>query len=136
MKRATVLMLSALLIGLTAITLFGQSPDISGTWIGDTDFPSTPDQDPVTLILKKAGSAYSGTIAIGTAKEVALENFAFDDEDTIGFDFVITVDKNRVKVHAKLDIINDKLEGNKLMGSWVMEDGRYGALELVRKKGE
>ncbi len=136
MRTATILTLLVLLTGLTALALPGQTPDLSGTWVGETDFPSTPDQDPVTLILKKTDTSYTGTIAIGTTKEVALENFSFEDEDTFGFDFVMTADKDRAKVHAKLDVINDKVEGNKLMGSWVMEDGSYGSLELVRKKAK
>ncbi len=136
MKSATILLFSALLLGMSAITLFGQTPDISGTWVGETDFPTTPDTDPVTLVLKKTDTTYSGTIVIGTGKEVALANVVFEDEDTIGFDFYMTADKERVRVHAKLDVINDKLEGNKLMGSWVIEDGSYGSLELVRKKSK
>ncbi len=40
--------------------------------------------------------------------------------------------KNVVKV--KLDVINDKLLGNSLMGAWTMDSGDYGRLELNSQK--
>jgi hypothetical protein len=114
--------------------LLAQIPDISGTWVGTTDFPTTPDIDPVTLILKKAATSYTGTITVATAKEAALENFKIEDEDTISFTFVLLMGNDKVKVKARLDIINDKVDGNKLMGAWTMETGDYGSLDLTRKK--
>ncbi len=110
-----------------------QIPDISGTWVGTTDFPTTPDIDPVTLILKKAGTSYTGTITVANAKEVALENFKVEDEDTISFTFLLPIGNDKAKVKARLDIINDKVEGNKLMGAWTLETGEYGSLDLAQR---
>ena len=137
MKRAAVLVLTVLTVLCTAFgaaTIFQQFPDISGTWVGETDFPNTPDVDPVTLVLKKAGDSYSGTITVATAKEVALENFKIEDEDTCSFGFTMIIGGTKVQVKAKLDIINDKVDGNKLMGAWSLESGEYGSLDLTRKK--
>ena len=134
MKRATIFVLTVLCVAFLALTIYAQMPDLSGTWVGDTDFPNTPDVDHVTLALKKAGDSYTGTITVATAKEVALENFKIEDEDTFSFDFVMPIGNDKAKVNAKLDIINDKVDGNKLMGAWTLDSGEYGSLELMRKK--
>jgi hypothetical protein len=136
MKRGTIWMFAALLTAFSAATLFGQTPDISGTWIGDTEMPNSTDTNHVTLILKKADASYSGTITMAKAKDAAIENFAFEDEDTFNFEFVMPGDNAKIRVKVKLDIINDRLLGNKLMGGWVIEDGTYGSLDLQRSKWE
>ena len=134
MKKATILALLGLLATTMAGVLFAQFPDISATWVGTTDFPNTPDEDPVTLVLKKAGTSYTGTITVATAKEVPLENFKIEDEDSFTFEFLMPVGNDKVKVKARLDVITDKVDGNKLMGAWTMESGDYGSLDLTRKK--
>jgi hypothetical protein len=135
MKRATVLGFALLFVVFAAATLLAQQfPDISGTWVGDTDFPNTPEVDHVTLVLKKAGDSYSGMITVATAKEVALENVKIEDEDTFSFAFRMLVGKDTVKVTAKLDVLNDKVMGHKLLGAWTMETGEYGSFDLEPKK--
>ncbi len=134
MKRATILALLGLLIATSAGVLFAQFPDISATWVGTTDFPNTPNEDPVVLVLKKAGTSYTGTITVATAKEVPLTNIKIEDEDSFTFEFMMPMGNDRVKVKARLDIISDKVDGNKLMGAWTMESGDYGSLDLTRKK--
>ncbi len=134
MKRAAILALLGLLMTAPAGILFAQFPDISATWVGTTDFPNTPEEDPVTLVLKKAGTSYTGTITIATAKEISLENFKIGDEDSFTFEFMMPVGGNMVKVKARLDVVSDTVDGNKLMGSWFMESGDYGSLDLTRKK--
>jgi hypothetical protein len=135
MKRATILFLALLFVGFAAVALLAQQfPDISGTWVGDTDFPNTQEIDHVTLVLKKAGDSYSGTITVATAKEVALENVKIEDEDTFSFAFRMLVGKETVKVTAKLDVLNDKVMGHKLLGAWTMETGEYGSFDLEPKK--
>ncbi len=134
MKRATILALLGLLMTAPAGVLFAQFPDISATWVGTTDFPNTPDEDPVTLVLKKAGDSYTGTITVATAKEVPVTNLKIEDEDSFTFEFLMPMGNDKVKVKARLDIISDKVDGNKLMGAWTMESGDYGSLDLTRKK--
>lgn len=134
MKSATILALLGLLMTAMAGILFAQFPDISATWVGTTDFPNTPDEDPVTLVLKKAGTSYTGTITVATTKEIPLENFKIGDEDSFTFEFMMPVGDNKVKVKARLDVVSDSVDGNKLMGAWTMDSGDYGSLDLTRKK--
>ncbi len=134
MKRATIVALSGLFVTFAVGVLFAQVPDISATWVGTTDFPNTPDEDPVTLVLKKSGNTYTGTITVATAKETPLENLKFEDEDSFTFEFVMPVGTQKVRVKARLDIVSDSVDGNKLMGAWTMESGEYGSLDLTRKK--
>jgi hypothetical protein len=134
MKRATTVALLGLLATLAPGVLFAQFPDIAATWVGTTDFPGTPNEDPVTLVLKKAGNSYTGTITVATAKETPLENFKLDDEDTFTFEFVMPVGDQKMRVKARLDVIEDRVLGNKLMGAWTADSGEYGSLDLSRKK--
>ncbi len=134
MKSATILGLLALSVTVMAGGLFAQFPDISATWVGTTDFPNTPNEDPVTIVLKKSGDSYTGTITVATAKAVPMENLKLEDEDTFTFEFILPVDNANVKVKARLNVVSDKVVGNKLMGAWTMETGEYGTLDLSRKK--
>ncbi len=125
-----------MLLTLLPATLWGQSKiaDLTGTWAGQTDMPDTTDKVDVALVLKKAGKDYSGAISLARAKNAALQDFSWEDEDTFQFYFTMPGDGNSVKVKVKLDIISDEILGNKLMGSWFLEDGTYGALDLQRNK--
>ncbi len=134
MKRSTILALLGLFVTVMAGTLYAQFPDISATWVGTTDFPNTPNEDPITLVLKKTGTTYTGTITVATAKESPVENFKIDDEDSFTFEFMMPIGDTKVKVKARLDVISDSIDGNKLMGAWTMESGDYGSLDLTRKK--
>jgi hypothetical protein len=137
MKRAMILVLPVLLMTFATIKLLAQEikfADITGTWIGETNFPDSPDKDLVTLVLKKAGDSFTGTIAVGKTKEVALANVTIEDEDTFSFEFSMTYGGNTNMVKVKLDFLNDKLMGRRLMGSWMRDDGSYGSLDLQPKK--
>lgn len=134
MKRLTILGLLALFLTIMASPLFAQFPDIGATWVGTTDFPNTPDEDPITLVLKKAGTSYTGTITVATANAVPVENFKIEDEDSFTFEFMMPVGNDKVRVKARLDVISDRVDGNKLMGAWSMDSGDYGSLDLTRKK--
>jgi hypothetical protein len=134
MKRMTLGVFAVLFLAFSVAVLFAQTLDFSGTWVGETDFPNTPGIDRVTMVLKKAGNSYSGTIVIAKAAEVPLDNFKVEDEDTITFYFPIKTESGTVKVKARLDFLNDKVDGESLMGAWTMESGDYGSLDLKRKK--
>ena len=138
MTKTTLVIFSALLLAFAGTALYGQTQaktlDVSGTWTGDTELPNSDTKDHVTLILKKAGDSFSGTITMLGAKDVAIENFSFEDEDTFEFQFTMTSGGNKNVVKVKLDVINDKLLGNSLMGAWTMDSGDYGRLELNPKK--
>jgi hypothetical protein len=132
MKRAMILAVPAVLLALMAGLLLGQNTDLSGTWVGDTVVPNSPDKDGVTLVLKKDGASYSGTFSdsMGMANEVALQNIKFD-KDTLTFEFVVFVGEAGLRISTTL-----KISGEKLVGSWVSEANDTGALELSRKKAD
>jgi hypothetical protein len=139
MRRAMIpafWMFCMMLLTPLSATLWGQSgiADLTGTWVGRTEMPGTPDKVDVTLVLKKAGKDYSGTISLGGAKNADLLDFSWGDEDTIQFHFTMPDDGDPVRIKVKLDFVSDEILGNKLMGSWFRGDGTYGALDLQRKK--
>jgi hypothetical protein len=138
MTKTTLVIFSVLLLALASMALYGQTQfkplDVSGTWTGDTELPNSDAPDHVTLILKKAGDSFSGTITMLGAKDVAIGNLSFEDEDTFSFEFTTTSGGNKNLVKVKLDVINDKVVGNSLMGAWTMDSGDYGRMELTPKK--
>jgi hypothetical protein len=135
MKKATILFVTFLFTIMMPFAIYSQSvADVSGTWIGTTDFPNTPGKDSIVLTLKKQGDSFSGTIKVGQAKDVPCEKLAFSDEDSFSFEFVLDNGDSKVRIVAKLDYASDKLLGNKLMGAWTIESGEYGILELELKK--
>ncbi len=111
-------------------SMLGQSKDLSGTWSGETVVPNSPDKDSVTLILKKAGDSYTGTISdsLGMLNETPLEKVKFEN-DTLSFAFVVLANGQEIRVHSAL-----KPSADKLVGSWESEDGANGRLEMVRMK--
>ncbi len=129
MGARTKLCLAVFLL-LAASSIFGQAKDPSGTWVGDTVVPNSPDKDIITMILKKGGDSYSGTISdsLGMLKGTPLEKAKFES-DTISFEFVVTVGTDQVRVSMTL-----RMSGEKLSGTWESEDGSRGTLELSRTK--
>jgi len=137
MKKTRLWLQLAALMTFATLTYSAQQekfPDITGTWVGETDFPATDEKDPVTLVLKKAGDTFTGTIAVGNGKETKLEDVKIEDEDTFSFVFSLSLGGETNLVKAKLDVISDRVIGNKLLGSWTTDDGSYGALDLQPKK--
>jgi len=136
MRRTIISALSVLLTVALGSILFAQENaiDLRGTWVGETDFPGTPGKDPVTLVLKREGTAYSGTISVGETRNAAIENITFKDDDSFSFEFTMTQGENKIRISVKLDYISDRILGNQLMGAWSMETGVYGLLELELKK--
>jgi hypothetical protein len=109
-------------------TLFGQKTDLSGTWEGTTYVPDSGD-DQVTLVLRKDGETYSGSVtdSIGMAVESKLENVAFKDE-TLKAEFLIFNGSDYVRISLTL-----KVSGEMLVGNWADPGGETGTLELKRK---
>jgi hypothetical protein len=135
MKRAMILLVSILFTSVMATTLYAQNAvDVSGTWVGTTDFPNTPDKDDVTLILKKQGTSFSGTITAGKLKDIPCEKLVFSDEDSFSFEFVLDTGDSKTRIAAKLNYESDTILGTHLMGAWSIESGEYGVLEFERKK--
>lgn len=122
--------LSLLMVGLAFMLgpLFGQESDLTGTWEGSTYVPDSGD-DQITLVLKKEGETYSGTVtdSMGLANESALENAQYV-EGTLTADFMIFNGSEYIKIKLNL-----KLSGELLVGNWESEGGSTGSLELKRK---
>jgi hypothetical protein len=130
MKRAMILTLPAVLMSLMAGLLLAQNTDLSGTWVGDTVVPNSPDKDGITLVLKKDGDSYSGTLSdsMGMVNAVTLENVKFEKE-TLTFEFFALTGDTSIRIYTKL-----KISEEKLVGSWTSESSDTGPLELSRKK--
>lgn len=129
MKAWTIWWLVIFLVG-GAAAIFGQAKDLSGTWIGETAVPNSPDKDIVTLVLKKTGDSYTGTISdsLGMLNTTPLEKVKLEN-DVLSFEVVVLVSTRNIRVRTTL-----KISSEKLAGSWEAEDGSSGLLEMVRAK--
>ena len=130
MKMTSVNVIAALLFALLPGVILAQNVDLSGTWVGDTVTPASPDKDQLTLVLKKDGTSYSGTISdqIGLLNQAVLESVKIAD-GTLSFQFIAHTGNQEIRVSATL-----KISGDKLAGSWVTEFGDTSPMEMERKK--
>ncbi len=128
MKKLVFLFLLTVALAFALGPLFGQDSDLTGTWAGSTYIPDSGD-DQVTLVLKKEGETYSGTVSdsMGMANESELENGKFVD-GTLTAEFTIFNGSDYMKIKLTL-----KLSGDLLVGNWESADGETGNLELKRK---
>ena len=112
---------------MVAAVAFSQGDPLSGTWTGDWG-PSAQDRNQVTVDLKLEGKALSGVVKTANRPEVKLSNSSFDAAT------------RTVKMEAEAQgrggpvkyIIEGKLEGTSLTGSW-NHDGRKGDFKLTKK---
>lgn len=130
MKKTSVNVIAALLFALLPGAILAQNVDLSGTWVGDTVTPASPDKDQLTLVLKKDGTSYTGTMSdtIGMVNQAALESVKIEN-GTLSFQFVAHTGDQEIRVTTTL-----KISGEKLVGSWVTETGDTGPVEMERKK--
>jgi hypothetical protein len=129
-KMTSVNVIAALLFALLPGAILAQNVDLSGTWVGDTVTPTSPDKDQLTLVLKKDGTSYTGTIsdAMGMVNQAALESVKIAN-GTLSFQFIARVGEQEIRVTTTL-----KISGDKLVGSWVTEAGDTGPVDMERKK--
>ncbi|MBZ5495242.1 MAG: hypothetical protein LAP85_02475 [Acidobacteriia bacterium] len=130
MKKVGISVLAALFLFLMTGMLLAQNADLSGTWVGDTLIPNSTDKDFLTVVLKKDGVSYSGTItdSMGMANGAALEKIKFEN-GTLSFQFAIFDGQQNLRVSATF-----KVSGDKMTGSWETESGDTGSVTLERKK--
>lgn len=132
MKGITIFWLTALLILLPAISN-GQSPDLSGTWTGETTLPGSTDKIGIILDLVKKDDGYTGTIA---ASKDQFPKAELQDVKLVGtllkFQFVLKLGGAQTRLRVAL---NSFLGG--LVGGWVTDEGSYafGPMDLDRKAG-
>lgn len=129
-KTPSILALLAFLLILTCGISFCEEIDLSGTWVGTTEVPDTPEPDKLTLVLEKMDGEYSGTISdsLGFAGDAECEDIEFK-ENTLTFNFTIYTGDEYMQVYATM-----KVDGDKMSGYWEMEDGSSSSVELERKK--
>jgi hypothetical protein len=129
MKAVTSLLLVIFLVCIAA-PIFGQNKDLSGTWSGETVVPNAQDKDVITMVLKKAGDSYTGTISdsLGMLNGTPLEKVKFE-KDTLIFEFIVSTGGQEIRARTTF-----KISGEKLVGSWETEDGATGPLEMTRTK--
>lgn len=129
-KTTSILALLAFLLTLTYGISFCEEVDLSGTWVGTTEVPDTPEPDKLTLVLEKMDGEYSGTISdsLGFAEDAECEDIEFK-ENTLSFNFTIYDGSEYMQAYATL-----KVDGDKMSGYWELEDGTSSSVELERKK--
>jgi len=128
MRKSIFLFLLTATLAFAVGLLFGQETDLTGTWEGTTYVPDAGD-DRITLVLKKEGETYSGTVtdSMQLANESKLENAKFA-EGTLTAEFIIFNGSDYVKISLTL-----KVNGELLAGNWEDPGGETGSLELKRK---
>jgi hypothetical protein len=128
LKKLIFLFLLTISLAFALGPLFGQEADLTGTWEGTTYVPDAGD-DRITLVLRKEGETYSGTItdSMELAVESKLENTLFAD-GTLTAEFMIFNGSDYVRIKLTL-----KVSGELLVGHWEDPDGETGNLELRRK---
>jgi hypothetical protein len=130
MKNVILIIVLAIAAVFIAGLVFAQQADLSGTWTGETVIPNVPDKDQITLVLKKEGATYSGTVtdSMGMAVESPLENTEFKD-GSLTSEFVIFNGMQNVRIYFAL-----KVTGERLVGHWSDGMGEEGPIDLGRKK--
>ena len=128
--RAGMVGLLMVLLLCGAASVFAQNKDLDGTWVGETIVPNSPDKDVITMVLKKAGDSYTGTMSdsLGMLNGTPLTKVKFEN-GTLSFELVALADGQEIRVITTL-----KVSGEKLAGSWETEDGANGLLEMSRVK--
>lgn len=128
MKKIVFLVFLSIALAFALSPLFGQESDLTGTWEGTTYVPDAGD-DRVTLVLRKEGETYSGTVtdSMELANESKLEYAKFVD-GTLTAEFTIFNGSDYVRIKLTL-----KVSGELLVGHWEDPDGETGNLELKRK---
>jgi len=103
--------------------------DLSGTWKGTTYIADRDAYDDLTVVLKKEGASYAGTVtdSLQMAQEAAIQNVKFEAGE-LSFDFTIFDGQDYLTVHATA-----KLAESKLVGKWeVVGQNSVGELSLER----
>jgi hypothetical protein len=103
----------------------GNAP--SGTWSGDYG-PDSDRREPVTLELQWEGSNLRGTVHAGP-RALDVRNASFKP-DTGAIVLEFDAANNGRPVHYMID---GKVDGNKMSGSWHTEGGPSGDFRLTRQ---
>ena len=127
-KSLLMLFLLALLLILSNGISTCEEVDLTGTWVGETEVPDSPEPDKLTLVLEKVEGKYAGTISdeLGFADEAEIEDVEFKDNE-LTFSFTIFDGTDYQQVHCSMTV-----EGNKMSGYWELDDGTSSSVELTK----
>ncbi len=109
--------------------MFGQSVDLSGTWVGETEVPDAIEPDELTLVITNENEEYSAKIsdAMGMLNNTECEDIEFKDSElTLKFEVDTGVEFMTVYIILKV-------EGDTMTGFWESDDGSTGSVELTKK---
>jgi hypothetical protein len=126
--KAKLLVLTMVAAALAAGVLCAQTADLTGTWVGATMVNN--EQNTLTLVLKKDGDSYSGTLSdsMGMADQAPLQKVKLE-KDSLSFYFILFPGSQDTRIDVAI-----KVTEAKLLGTWTTEAGDSGAFELQRKK--
>jgi hypothetical protein len=123
------LIVALALTGLASARQAPAAPDFSGVWTGTTTVPDVG-EDALTLELKPAEKTYA--LALSDAAAVVVPGSATGVTvagDTLSFDITVNTASGQIPVRVVL-----KIDGDKLAGSWVTQDGASAPITLARRK--
>ena len=132
MKNRKILALSISLLmmgsGFFSVRAQEQLPDLSGTWVGNTETPNGTDT--LTLTLTKKGEVYSGFISdsLGMLVEAPLQGIKYE-KGVMTFFFMVATGDGEMRVNNSL-----KLDSGKIAGEWTIGTDMAGSFILERKK--
>lgn len=130
MKKITIIYVLAVfaLAGASGL-MFGQSVDLSGTWVGETEIPDAIEPDGMTLVVSKEDGEYSAKISdtMGMLFNADCEDLEFV-EDKLTFNVAVDTGGGIMTVYLTL-----KVEDDKMTGFWESDDGGTGSVELTKK---
>lgn len=130
MKKFTVIYALAIFVLVATMGLmFGQSIDLSGTWVGETEIPDAIEPDVMTLVITKEDGEYSAKISdsMGMLVNTECEDFEFK-ENELTFNCGVDTEEEFMTVY-----ITVKVEGDTMTGFWETDDGSTGSIELTKK---
>lgn len=110
-KAKKILLLVAWLVPIALTGASAPAADLTGTWTGTWDIPHSG-IDELTLILKKTGTTYTGTIndSLGfIVKDTPIAEVVVDGH-TISFSLVLSLEEE-ADLGLKLELREDKLSG-------------------------
>ena len=115
-----------ILVLLLAAFTFAAGADLSGTWKGDTEVDGAAVD--LTLVLKKAGPSYSGTItdSAGYSDNAEIADVKLDG-NRLSFSFMINNGVENLAVQVALEV-----DGGTMKGNWESEDGNYGSINMEK----
>ena len=127
-KTTSVFILAVFLIAAAGLT-FGQTIDLSGTWVGETVIPDAIDPDEITMVLTKENGEYSGKVSdsMGMFDDTECEDIKFVD-NKLTFNIEANTGEGYMRIYVTLIV-----EGDTLSGNWEDEEGSTGKSTMRRK---